>query len=219
MKYGKEKLDALCGELYTAVLADILDEIGEKDFCFCDTLRPMASSSKMIGYARTLYVVDAFETPEQPYQKDLAFIDSLQQGDVIITAMAGCNHNGYIGELLSTACIARGARGAIVDGYARDVALIDFDKFPLYCLGTNPLDSKGRVDAVAADTAVVCAGVLVHPGDLIFADEDGIVRVPAARVDTVIEKAVEKVRGENMVRAELRAGASVVEVFNKYGIL
>lgn len=219
MRYGKTQLDEIQRELYTAVVADILDEIGEKDFCLSDRLQPMKSSGKLVGYARTLYVVDAFELPEHPYQKDLEFIDSLREGDLIVTQVNGKNHNGYIGELLSTACIVRGARGAVLDGYARDVDFIDFDKFPLFCRGTNPLDSKGRVEAIATDETVRCGGVLVESGDLLFADADGIVRVPAEKVETVVSKAQEKVCGENVVRGELLAGASVKTVFDKYGIL
>lgn len=219
MRYTQAELDSLSRELYTAVLADILDELGEKDFCFSEDLRPMKNSGKIMGYARTLYAVDVFAVPEKPYQKDLEFLDSLTSGDVVVTTVNGNNHNGYIGELLSTACLARGARGCVLDGHARDLAFIDLGAFPIYCRGTNPLDSKGRVDAVSADEPMLCGGVMVRPGDLIFADEDGIVRIPAGRIGETIRLATEKIRGENTVREELRKGASVKATFDKYGIL
>lgn len=219
MRYTQAELDRLTQDLYVAVVADILDELGEKDFCLSGALRPMKSSGKIVGYARTLYAVDVFSVPEQPYQKDLEFLDSLTPGDVVVTTVNGRNHNGYIGELLSTACLARGARGCVLDGHARDLAFIDLERFPIYCRGTNPLDSKGRVDAVSADEPMLCGGVLICPGDLIFADEDGIVRVPQARIEEVVRLAVKKVQGENTVREELQRGASVKATFDKYGIL
>lgn len=219
MRYTQRELDTLTKELYTAVVADILDEVGERDFCLSEDLRPMKNSGKIVGYARTLYAVDVFAVPEKPYQKDLEFLDSLNPGDVVVTTVNGNNHNGYIGELLSTACLARGARGCVLDGHARDLAFIDLGAFPIYCRGTNPLDSKGRVDAVSADEPMLCGGVMVRPGDLIFADEDGIVRIPAGRIEETIRLATEKIRGENTVREELRRGASVKATFDKYGIL
>ncbi|MCI9263943.1 MAG: RraA family protein [Oscillospiraceae bacterium] len=219
MRYTQQALDKLTQDLYVAVVADILDELGEKDFCLSGDLRPMKNSGKFLGYARTLYAVDVFAVPEKPYQKDLEFLDSLEPGDVVVTTVNGNNHNGYIGELLSTACMARGARGCVLDGHARDLAFIDLEAFPIYCRGTNPLDSKGRVDAVSADEPMVCGGVLVRPGDLIFADEDGIVRIPAKLIDKVIPMAAQKVQGENTVREELMKGASVKATFDKYGIL
>ncbi len=219
MRYTQQALDKLTQDLYVAVVADILDELGEKDFCLSEDLRPMKNSGKFLGYARTLYAVDVFAVPEKPYQKDLEFLDSLEPGDVVVTTVNGNNHNGYIGELLSTACMARGARGCVLDGHARDLAFIDLEAFPIYCRGTNPLDSKGRVDAVSADEPMVCGGVLVRPGDLIFADEDGIVRIPAKLIDKVIPMAAQKVQGENTVREELMKGASVKATFDKYGIL
>ena len=219
MRYSKAELDKLTQTLYTAVIADILDEVGEKDFCLSEALRPMKNSGKFMGYARTLYAVDVFSVPENPYQKDLEFLDSLTEGDVVVTTVNGRNHNGYIGELLSTACLVRGARGCVLDGHARDLAFIDLERFPIYCRGTNPLDSKGRVDAVSADEPMLCGGVLIRPGDLIFADEDGIVRIPAEKAEAVIRLATEKVQGENTVREELLRGASVKATFDKYGIL
>ena len=219
MRYTQQALYKLTQDLYVAVVADILDELGEKDFCLSGDLRPMKNSGKFLGYARTLYAVDVFAVPEKPYQKDLEFLDSLEPGDVVVTTVNGNNHNGYIGELLSTACMARGARGGVLDGHARDLAFIDLEAFPIYCRGTNPLDSKGRVDAVSADEPMVCGGVLVRPGDLIFADEDGIVRIPAKLIDKVIPMAAQKVQGENTVREELMKGASVKATFDKYGIL
>ena len=219
MRYSKERLDELQRLLYSAVIADILDEIGVKDFVMDSKMKPIINSGAVVGYARTLYAVDVFKIPESPYQLDLEFIDSLNEGDLFIATVNGNNYNGFFGELLATATVAHGGRGAIIDGYVRDVEKINEMGFPLYCIGTDPRDSKGRVDAILCDEPIVCAGAKVRPGDMIFADIDGIVVIPKEHIAEVIDKALDKVSGENVVREELRAGVSVKAVFNKYGIL
>ncbi len=219
MCYNKERLDELQEIVYSAVVADILDELGIKNFAMEDKLKCLSGSNTLIGYARTLYAVDVFEIPEEPYKLDLEFIDSLKEGDVIVSTVNGNNHNGFYGELLTTATLVRGGRGAVIEGYARDVKMIRDLDFPLYCLGTNPLDSKGRVDCIEADKPIICSGVKVHSGDLICADIDGIVVIPKDYIEEVIDKAVEKVTAENVVRDELRAGESIKVVFDKYSIL
>jgi len=89
----------------------------------------------------------------------------------------------------------------------------------VFCRGLSPYDSLGRLDGKRRDISIKCGGVQVCPGDLVYADVDGIVVVPQDIADQVIEKAWHKVRGEDKVREELRSGKSVVETFEKYGIL
>lgn len=219
MRYTQQELDELQQKLYTAVLSDIMDELDIHSFSLSGEIKPTLSSGKLIGYARTLHSIDVFSAPEKPYQKELFLLDSLEAGDVLFALVSGKNHNGFVGELIATACIARGSRGAVVDGYVRDTQFMDLSQFPVYAKGTSPLDSKGRVDTIAIDEPVICGNTQVCPGDIIFADFDGIVVIPSEKAEVVFLKALEKVRGENMVRDELRKGCSIVEVFNKYGIL
>lgn len=219
MRYTQHELDELQEQLYTAVLSDIMDDLGIHDFSLSGEIRPTLNSGKLIGYARTLYSIDVFSTPEKPYQKELILLDDLKAGDVLFAVVAGNNHNGFVGELIATACIARGSRGTVVDGYVRDTAFMDLDRFPVYARGTSPLDSKGRVDTIEIDEPVRCENTRICSGDIIFADSDGIIAIPADMVEIVFNKAMEKVRGENIVRDELRNGCSIVEVFNRYGIL
>lgn len=89
----------------------------------------------------------------------------------------------------------------------------------MFCTGLTPYDSCGRMDGKERDVPIVCGGIRVVPGDLVFGDVDGVVVVPQGIADEVIDRAWEKVQGENTVRDELRAGAGVAETFKKYGIL
>lgn len=219
LRYTQQELDELQKKLYTAVLSDIMDELAIQNFSLSGEIKPVLSSGKLIGYARTLHAVDVFSTPENPYQKELILLDSLEAGDVLFALVSGKNHNGFVGELIATACIARGSRGAVVDGHVRDTQFIDFNRFPVYAKGTSPLDSKGRVDTIAIDEPIICGDTRICPGDIIFADYDGIVIIPSEKAELVFQKAMEKVSGENMVRDELSKGCSIVKVFNKYGIL
>ena len=109
----------------------------------------------------------------------------------------------------------------VVDGAVRDIRQLREmgENFPVFATGRNPLDSKGRCLVADYDCPVVCDGILVHSGDLIFADVDGIVVVPSDCAREVFRRALEKVRAENFVREELRAGAYLKDVFEKYHIL
>ena len=123
------------------------------------------------------------------------------------------------GELLSTAARARGARGAVIDGFIRDARQILAMGFPVFTTGLSPVDSNGRGDVVAYNVPIECGGVTVNPGDIVFGDADGIVVIPKAVETEVITAAVEKVSGEDRTRDALRDGATLREVYDKYGIL
>jgi regulator of RNase E activity RraA len=154
-----------------------------------------------------------------PYELEIALIDDLQPGDVPVLA---CGSSGRIapwGELLTTACRARGANGCLTDGLVRDVKAVRALRFPVFHGGIGPLDSKGRGEVAAIDVPIECAGVTVNPGDLVFGDADGVLVVPQPIVKPTIELALAKVQGEDRTREELQQGALLAEVFKKYGVL
>jgi regulator of RNase E activity RraA len=91
--------------------------------------------------------------------------------------------------------------------------------FPVYYAGIRPLDSKGRARVMACDVPVRCGDVLVHPGDLVYADFDGVVVVPRAVEADVVRMAQDKVGKENQSRADLLAGQTLRAVYEKYGVL
>ena len=115
--------------------------------------------------------------------------------------------------------LARGARGAIVDGYVRDVRQIAEMRFPVFATGMKPVDSAGRSEVVEYGTPVACGGVLVREGDLVVADVDGIVVVPREVEDDAIRLALEKVDGEDRMRDAIRGGMTLAEAFAAHGIL
>ena len=106
-----------------------------------------------------------------------------------------------------------------MDGLTRDVAKIVAMDFPVFAAGASPLDSKGRLDGIRHGQPIQLGDCLVRPGDWVIGDADGVVVVPAALADRALSLAMDKVAGENRVRAELAKGRSAREVFNEYGIL
>ena len=108
----------------------------------------------------------------------------------------------FWGELLSTAARYRGCRGVVIDGYTRDTRAIIAMGFPVFCRGIHPADSLGRLDVAAHDVPIHCGGVLVGPGDLILADDDGVVAIPQA----VAEQALDARRRESPWRKSGSAG-------------
>lgn len=213
-RFGRHK------ELLTsAVLADVLDALGQPPRALPGTIRPLNPTLKLFGRAATLSAVSVSAVPERPYEVELACVDSLRPGDVLVATTNGDHSSALWGELLSTASRAHGAVGVVTDGLTRDAAQIMAMDFPVFAAGFSPLDSKGRLDGVALGQPIRIGSCLVRPGDWIFGDIDGIVVVSAEIAETAFTRALEKVTAENRVRAELAKGRSAAEVFAEYKIL
>ncbi len=203
--------------LYTAVVADVLDRLGHRDQCLRPDIRPLGTGMRTAGFARTVQTVTATElTPAEPYKGEMEAVDALGPGDVMVVST--CDWS-FWGELLSTAATYRGCRGIVIDGYTRDTQAIIAMGFPVFCRGIHPADTLGRLDVSGHDVPIECGGVRVAPGDLVLADDDGIVIVPSAVAEEAIGLAEEKVRGENLVRVKLAEGMPVAEAFRRYGVL
>jgi regulator of RNase E activity RraA len=203
--------------LYAAVVADVLDRLGYREQTLRADIRPLSLGVGVAGVARTVQTVPAVGVEvSEPYKGEMAAVDALEPGDVMV--VSECDWS-FWGELLSTAARYRGCRGVIIDGYTRDTRAIIGMGFPVFCRGVHPADSLGRLDVTCHDVPVRCGGVLVQPNDLVLADDDGVVVIPHAIADQVIELAEEKVRGENLVRKALAEGMSVTEAFRRFGVL
>src|SRR4029077_15285606 len=164
--------------LYTPVIADVLDRLGYREQCLRAEIRPLFPGAKAAGVARTVRTIPAPElAPAEPYKGEIAAVDALGSGEMMVVSEC---HWSFWGELLSTAARYRGCRGVVIDGYTRDTRAIIAMGFPVFCRGVHPADSLGRLDVAEHDVPVRCGGVLVHPGDLILADDDGVVAIPQA---------------------------------------
>lgn len=205
--------------LYTAVISDSLDELGYRNQAFREFIRPLSPGDRFAGWARTISCVDMYHIPADPYAMEIEALDSILPGEVVVVSTAGSIQNAPWGELLSTAARARKARGAVIDGLVRDVRKIQELGFPVFARGIKPVDSKGRGTIIDYNVPIECAGARVSPGDLVVADYDGVIAIPAEVLPEVIRLATIKVEKENGSRAELMQGAYLKDVFAKYGVL
>jgi 4-hydroxy-4-methyl-2-oxoglutarate aldolase len=214
-------LKAIRTKLYVAVVSDVLDSLGRTNQAMAARIRPLDDSLVLAGYARTGLYQDIYHVAkgENPYELEIALIDDLDTDDVPVFACGASGRIAPWGELLSTASRARGAAGCVTDGLTRDIRAIREMRFPVFHGGIGPLDSKGRGKASQIDVPIVCAGVRIEPGDLVFGDADGVVVIPAAIEQQVLASAFEKVSGEDKTRQDLVGGAKLREVFERYGVL
>lgn len=173
----------------------------------------------LIGRAKTSLWADMAHVDPEPYKLELAAVDSCKPDDVLVCAASGSNRSGIWGELLTTASRNTGCVGVIVDGAVRDVAKMKTMKFPVFARGTNPYDSKDRQRVIDIDVRIELDGIAIYPGDLIAADIDGVVIVPAKVEEQVVRAAWEKAHAENRVRDAIRNGMSATTAFETFGVL
>jgi 4-hydroxy-4-methyl-2-oxoglutarate aldolase len=209
-------------KLYVAAVCDILDSLGHRHQAMHARLRPLLPDIRQCGFigrARTLRWMEMDYVDDDPYGLEIAAIDSLKPGDVVVHSTDHAGTNAPWGELMSTLAKRNGAVGCVCDSQIRDcVRIIDMG-FPVYYAGIRPLDSMGRGKVMAIDVPVRCGGVLVQPRDLVFADFDGIVVIPQSIEQEVLARAEDKVRKENLSRRDLLEGKTLKEVFETYGVL
>ena len=217
MKYLK--YDDKLAQCFSSVIMDTLDKMNCRVQCMHPSIRPLVPSMRTWGEAVTARFGAVAEVPAKPFKLEMQVVDSLREGQVLVSQCDTKELSSAWGGLLTTAARSRKARGVITDGGARDYVEIVELGFPTFCKGLTPYDSLGRMDVQEINSPILCGGILTRPGDLIFADVDGTVVVPQELADEAISKAWEKVRGESKVRDALRSGASVTATFEKYGIL
>ena len=214
-------LPAVRERLYTAVLSDVLDELGYREQAMPPSIRPLDDTLVLAGYARTGLYREVYRVVpgENPYELEIALIDDLASDEVPVLGCGGSRLIAPWGELLATASRARGAAGCVTDGFVRDIRHIRSLRFPVFHAGIAPLDSKGRGMIAEIDVPIRCAGVAVAPGDLVVGDADGVIVVPRAAEEEALARAFEKVGSENRTRDELAAGSKLRDVFEKYHVL
>jgi len=210
-------------KLYVAAVCDILDTLGYRQQAMHQRIRPLLPELRACGFvgrARTFRWMDTdYVVESDPYGLELEAIDSLRPGDVVIHSSDFSGTNAPWGELLSTVAKRNGAVGCVCDSQIRDCVRIIEMGFPVYYAGIRPLDSQGRARMMAYDVPVRCGDVLVNPGELVFADFDGVVVVPQAVEKDVLRLALEKVGKETASRQALLGGKSLREVYETFGVL
>ena len=214
-------------ELFTALVGDILDKLGYLNQFLSAKIKPLSSDMVVIGRAMTVVEADIHgEIVENGHNPMLAkpfgimfeALDSLKPNDVYICS--GASHAYALwGGLMSIRAIRLKAAGAIVNGFSRDTDEILKLAFPTFSAGTYAQDQGPRGKVIDYNVPIVFDGVKVSPGDIIFGDRDGVLVVPKKVEKVTFQGALEKARGEKMVKKELEEGMSTVEAFEKFGIM
>ena len=208
------------GHFYAAALSDILDGLGYRDCAVKPQamIKPLFPQAVCAGRVRTLLNAPRRTGRKNPYRLALELMDSLKPGEVAVAASTKPLEAGIMGELSATAMKARGARGCLVDGFTRDARKIILMRFPVFARGVSPIDTTDRAAVVDYDCPIMFGGRKVTPGQIVFADLDGIIFLPQAIEKEAIRQALERVRAESRVRNVLRGGRKAQDVWKKYGV-
>lgn len=206
-------------ELYSAVVSDALDALGYPHQSPRVSLPRYTGDGLLVGRCKTTLWADMAHVDPKPYELELIAVDSCRPDDILIAAAGGSMRSGIWGELLTTAAKNTGCIGAIVDGAIRDVAKIRKIGFNVFARSTCVYDSQNRQRVIDVDVPVEIDGVRFCPGDLVFADEDGVVVVPQKIEQEAIQRAWRKVHDENITRDAIKAGMKATEAYAKYGVL
>ena len=205
-------------ELYTPVVGDILDGFERYPQTLPANVQPMRESMIVVGRAMPALMIDVYGPQKKPFGLLTQALDDLRKGEVYL-ASGGDMRCAYWGELLTATAKTRGAVGAVVNGYHRDTPKVLEQDWPVFSRGRYCQDSSVRTQVVDFRCAVEVGGVWVEPGDLIFGDMDGVVVIPKDIEVDVIHGALEKARGEKVVRKAIEDGMSATAAFQKFGIL
>jgi regulator of RNase E activity RraA len=207
----------MCLEVDTSCVSDVLNARGISSKAMRPGIRGVTGDARLVGLARTMRSRPREAPPDAGREYALLFeaIDGLSPGGVLVTDEMDCC---VWGELCCERALVRGANGTVIDGYHRDNARVAASGLPVFSRGAHPSDMLYHREIVAIDQPVHCGGVFVTPGDLVLADADGLVVVPAAVIRAVIEEAMGKIAQETRVREALRAGDSAAQAFEKFGV-
>lgn len=205
-------------ELYTPVVGDILDALGRYHQFLPQPIQPLRETMVLAGRAMPVVMIDVHGPQQKAFGQLTEALDDLKPGEVYVCG-GGAMRCAYWGELLTATARTRGAAGAVIDGYHRDTPKVLEQNWPVFSRGRYAQDSAVRTAVVSFRCPVEIGGVWIEPGDLVFGDLDGVVIVPRSLENEVIPRALEKARGEKLVRKAIEGGMTATAAFKKFGIL
>ncbi|MEH6680361.1 MAG: RraA family protein [Sediminicola sp.] len=214
-------------ELFVALVGDILDKMGFQHQFLPPTIKPLNDDFVLIGRAMTVLEADVFEERaentanplmKKPFGLMFEALDSLSPNEVYICSGASPKYALW-GGLMSTRAIKLGAAGAVLHGWSRDTNEVLNLDFPTFSFGGFAQDQGPRGKVIDYRVPIEIEGVRINPGDVIYGDRDGVLVVPKDTVTEAFTGAIEKARGEQLVKEALQNGMSTVEAFQKFGIM
>ncbi|MFZ0878028.1 MAG: RraA family protein [Candidatus Acidiferrales bacterium] len=202
---------------YTGAISDILDEMGFTAQVLPHEIQAVERGQTLAGRALTILGEPTLSTdPGIIFVPFLKMLGDVKPGDVLVSQTKD-NIAAHLGELSSETAQYRGARGAIIDGGARDTGYISKIKFPVFARYTTPSDIAGRWRLVAYNVPIQIGEVKIAPGDYAVGDRDGVVVIPQNIADEVVSKAEQVVQTENLVRKAILEGVHPVDAYRRFG--
>ena len=221
MTVSRQDLCLRYRNLWVPVVCDAMYQLGIPEPVLPSWLRPLIPDQRIAGIAFT--VLGRGINPPIDWDAGigrmasyLRVFERLQPDDLMVSVTTE-SHVGHFGELTANAAKSRGCVGAILDGNLRDVAGLREIDFQVFYRDVSPLNGIGRWEMLDAQIPVRLGDVIVHPGDVIVADFDGVVVVPSAEAERVLTKAEEITGAESQVREEVRAGTPPMTSFETHG--
>ncbi len=210
-------------KLNTAVLGDVMDDMGLTRQFLPPRIRPLDRSMKVAGRAMPVLVADREPGDSEtdsgpPFGRMLEALDSLRKNQVYFCT-GGSPEYALWGELMSTRAIQLGAAGAVVDGYYRDSDAISRLEFPTFGYGSYAQDMRRRGTVVDFGVPIEVGGVKIKPLDVVVGDRDGVCVIPSPNEVVVVKAAMKKLAGETSVRNSIYKGRSSQEAFDRYGVM
>jgi len=206
--------------LTSAMLSDSLDAAGLRHQVLERRLAPVVPGSRALGRAWTVrFEPSSDDDPDDPYGAAIDYISDIRRGELAVLATADSNESAFWGELFSAAALGAGAVGVVTDGNLRDTEKIAGLGFPAFSISRRPIDYRMRMRVAEVGDPVTIGGVVIATGDLVLADDDGVVVVPRKDEDRVLALARDRLRSETTVLAELLAGESLRAVWDRHHVL
>lgn len=218
LKNDTELFTIIKKKLYTPVICDIMDELGRFHQFLPQRIQPIDPAMKLAGRAMPVLMIDVYGHQEEPFGRLTEALDQLEANEIYI-ATGGIGRCAYWGELLTATAKTRGATGAVVNGWHRDTLQVLEQDFPVFSWGRYAADSAVRTKVVNYRCPIEIENIWIKPGDIIFADLDGVAVIPQEFEIEVIERALEKASTEKIMRKAVEDGMSSTEAFAKYGVL
>ena len=213
-------------ELFTAVVGDVLDKMRLHHQFLPPAIKALKPDMRSIGRALPVLEMDVFAEATQgqnalsskPFGLLFEALDDLKPNEIYVCTGASPRYALW-GGLMSTRAMRLKAAGAVLDGYIRDTHEICSLRFPVFAYGSFAQDQGPRGKVMDFRVPVEIGGVKIDPGDIVFADVDGVLVIPRAAEQEAFTRALEKARGEKKVRKAIEGGMSAARAFRKFGIM
>lgn len=203
--------------IYTGAISDVLDEMGYRNQVLPPSIQALTMGQIVTGVAMTVEGQSTeSQDPEEIFVPVLTMLGDLMPGDVIVSQPQD-SISAHIGELSAESAKVRGARGAVIDGGARDIDYLLRLGFPVFCRYRTPQDIIGRWKLTSYGQPIEIGRVKVHRGDFIVGDKDGVVVIPKEITSEVLRKSEEVVNTENLVRKAVLQGVHPLDAYRTYG--